>query len=154
MTETNSGLKDYSQNQELIITWDEFHQQTRNALSKICKEMEIKGIIAVARGGVYPAGIFAQDLDIRNIDIICSTSYENKKQLQVPKLTKCPEGDGEGYIIIDDIVDTGKTIREIKKRMPKAHYVAVYAKQEGIDLVDSYSVAVDQNVWVTFPWDL
>lgn len=148
-----SNLKDYSKNNELIITWDEFHLQTRNALKKICKSMEIKGIIAIARGGVYPAGIFAQDLDIRDINIICSTSYENKKQLEVPKLTRCPEGDGEGYIIIDDIVDTGKTIREIRKKLPKAHYVAVYAKPEGVDLVDSHSVFVEQDVWVTFPWD-
>ena len=40
-------------------------------------------------------------------------------------------GDGTGMLIIDDLVDSGKTLELVRKLYPKAHFATVYAKPEG-----------------------
>ena len=69
------------------------------------------------------------------------------------KILKAPEGDGSGLIIVDDLVDTGSTLRLVRKLLPKAHYATVYAKPEGKPLVDTYITEVSQDPWILFPWD-
>ncbi|MDB2403627.1 xanthine phosphoribosyltransferase, partial [bacterium] len=91
-----------------------------------------KGIIAITRGGLVPAAIIARELEIRVIDTISVASYDEKAQgeLQVLKPTQ-DVADGEGWLIIDDLVDTGKTARAIRDLLPAAHFATVYAKPEG-----------------------
>ena len=114
-----------------------------------------KGIIAITRGGLVPAAIIARELEIRVIDTISVASYDEKAQgeLQVLKPTQ-DVADGEGWLIIDDLVDTGKTARAIRDLLPAAHFATVYAKPEGRPLVDSFVTEVSQDTWIYFPWDL
>ena len=62
--------------------------------------------------------------------------------------------DGEGIIIIDDLVDSGKTLDVVRKSYPKAHYATVYAKAKGRPLVDTFITEVSQDTWIFFPWDM
>ena len=62
--------------------------------------------------------------------------------------------DGEGWLIIDDLVDTGETAKELRRMMPKAHFATVYAKPAGRPLVDTFVTEVSQDTWIYFPWDL
>jgi xanthine phosphoribosyltransferase len=63
------------------------------------------------------------------------------------------EGDGKDWLIIDDLVDTGKTAAVIRKMLPRAHFATVYAKPQGKPLVDTFVTEVSQDTWVLFPWD-
>ena len=63
-------------------------------------------------------------------------------------------GDGDGILNVDDLVDTGKTIHNIKSLYPKAHYAAVYAKPMGKDSLDTFITEVSQDTWIFFPWDM
>ena len=56
-------------------------------------------------------------------------------------------------LIIDDLVDTGKTAKVVREMMPKAYLATVYAKPEGMALVDAYMREISQDTWVYFPWD-
>ena len=55
-------------------------------------------------------------------------------------------------MIIDDLVDTGKTLI-IRKVFRKAHVATVYAKPMERDQVNSFVTEVSQ-IWIFFPWDL
>jgi xanthine phosphoribosyltransferase len=99
-----------------------------------------------------PAAIVARELDMRLIDTICVATYEHQTQGDV-KVLKAPPGDGSGLLIVDDLVDTGATLRIVRKLLPKAHYATVYAKPEGRPLVDTYITEVSQDTWIHFPWD-
>ena len=57
-------------------------------------------------------------------------------------------------LIIDDLVDTGKTARMVRDMLPKAHFATVYAKPKGRPLVDTFITEVSQDTWIYFPWDL
>jgi xanthine phosphoribosyltransferase len=43
---------------------------------------------------------------------------------------QCPAvvGDGGGWLVVDDLVDTGRTAKVLRKLMPKAHFAAIYVK--------------------------
>jgi xanthine phosphoribosyltransferase len=104
-----------------------------------------------------PAMIIARELDIRLVDTISVKSYNHQTQSE-PRIIKMPDqdlvGDGDGVLIIDDLVDTGKTLEVVRKVLPKAHVATVYAKPMGRDQVNSFVTEVSQDTWIFFPWDL
>ena len=55
---------------------------------------------------------------------------------------------------MDDLVDTGETIKALRPKLPNAHYATVYAKPDGRDQVDTFITEVSQDTWIYFPWDL
>ena len=56
-------------------------------------------------------------------------------------------------LIVDDLVDTGKTARVVRELLPKAHFATVYAKPMGRPLVDTFITEVSQDTWIFLPWD-
>ena len=96
-----------------------------------------KGIVAVTRGGLVPAAIIARELNIRLIDTICVSTYDHQS-IRDAKVLKGWDGDSEGWLIIDDLVDTGKTAKVVRELLPKAHFATIYAKPAGRPLVDTF----------------
>ncbi|CAK2825452.1 xanthine phosphoribosyltransferase [Vibrio crassostreae] len=68
-------------------------------------------------------------------------------------VVKAPEGDGEGFLIVEDLVDSGDTARKLREMYPKAKLIAVCAKPSGADLLDEYIVDIAQDTWIEQPWD-
>ncbi len=143
------------------ISWDQIHRDSR-ALAWRLEKMapdggEWKAVVAITRGGMAPAMIIARELDIRTVDTISIKSYDHQEQSEAVVL-KAPDaeiiGDGEGILIIDDLVDTGKTLEVVKSRYPKAHIATVYAKPKGRPMVDTFITEVSQDTWIFFPWDM
>ena len=99
-----------------------------------------------------PAAIIARELEIRLIDTVCVATYDHKNRGE-SAILKGVEGDGEGWLIVDDLVDTGKTARVVRDMLPKAHFATIYAKPAGRPLVDSFITEVSQDTWILFPWD-
>ena len=60
---------------------------------------------------------------------------------------------GQGVLIVDDLVDTGKTARVVREILPAAHFATVYAKPMGRPQVDTFITEVSQDTWIYFPWD-
>jgi xanthine phosphoribosyltransferase len=136
----------------ISVGWDAFHRETRALAGMLRAKGSWRGIVAVTRGGLVPAAIVARELDLRLVDTICIASYDDRRQGEVTVL-KGIEGDGEGFLLIDDLVDTGRTAAVARKMLPRAHFATVYAKPLGRPLVDSFVAAVSQETWIVFPWD-
>ena len=138
------------------VSWEELHRHARALAWRLLEAGPFKGIVAITRGGLVPAAIVARELDIRLVDTICVASYDDAKlgvRGKVEILKGIP-GDGEGYLIIDDLVDTGHTARVVRDMLPKAHFATVYAKPAGRPLVDTFVTEVSQDTWILFPWDI
>ncbi len=95
----------------------------------------------------------ARELGIRYVDTVCISSYDHDNQREM-KVLKRAEGDGEGFIVVDDLVDTGGTAKAIRDMYPKAHFVTIFAKPAGRPLVDDYEVDIPQDTWIEQPWDM
>ena len=70
------------------------------------------------------------------------------------KILKGVDHDGEGYLLIDDLVDTGRTAQAVRKLLPKAYFATLYAKPAGRPIVDSFVKEFKQTKWIHFPWDI
>jgi xanthine phosphoribosyltransferase len=144
------------------ISWDQVHRDSKALAWRLDRqgpgdEGAWRAIVAITRGGLVPAAIIARELNIRVIDTVCVKSYSHQAQTEA-KVLKGPDtamiGDGEGVLIIDDLVDTGRTLEVVRSLYPKAHFATVYAKPKGRPLVDTFITEVSQDTWIFFPWDM
>lgn len=145
---------------DIVISWPELHRDTRVLCHALMAREPFKGIIAITRGGMIPAALVARELEIRLIDTICAASYDEsveagaQNKRSAVKIIKGVDHDGEGYLLIDDLVDTGNTARVIRKQLPKAFFATLYAKPMGREVVDLCVKEFAQDKWVYFPWDI
>ena len=137
------------------VFWEELHRNSRALAWRLLEMNTFKGIVAVTRGGLVPAAIVARELDIRLIDTVCVKSYNKKSKGSVNVLKDATAaGTGKNWLIVDDLVDTGETIKSIRLTLPDAHYATVYAKPSGREQVDTFITEVSQDTWIYFPWDM
>ena len=96
---------------------------------------DFKGVFGVPRGGSLLAVMLSHKLDITYI-----TDFR-----------KVDDGD---IIVIDDIVDTGKTFQFYKEQpeTKDAHYVTIHEHKQSIIKPD-YSVIDKQDKWIVYPWE-
>jgi xanthine phosphoribosyltransferase len=144
------------------ISWDQIHRASRALAWRLDGQGPEDGgawkaIVAITRGGMAPAMIIARELDVRTVDTISVKSYDHQSQ-STAQVLKSPDaemmGDGTGILIIDDLVDSGKTLELVRQMYPKAHFATVYAKPKGRPQVDSFITEVSQDTWIFFPWDM
>ena len=122
------------------VSWDQFHRDCRALTWRLNEVGPFHAIIAITRGGLVPAAITKQG----DLKVLKGVSAE---------VAKLGSGTGKGLLIVDDLVDTGKTGRLVRSMMPDAHFAAVYAKPQGKPLVDTFITEVSQDTWIHFPWD-
>jgi xanthine phosphoribosyltransferase len=144
------------------ISWDQVHRDSRALAWRLDRggpgeAGSWRAIVAITRGGLVPAAIVSRELNIRTVDSICVKSYDHKTQ-NPAEVLKAPDagllGDGEGVLVIDDLVDTGRTLEVVRAAYPRAHFATVYAKPKGRPLVDTFITEVSQDTWIYFPWDM
>ncbi|MEZ5765944.1 MAG: xanthine phosphoribosyltransferase [Xanthobacteraceae bacterium] len=142
------------------VSWEQFHRDCRALTWRLNGLGPFAAVIGITRGGLVPATIVARELGVRIIDTVCVVSYDHQTRGELRLLKgvsdstmKLGEGTGKGLLIVDDLVDTGKTARVVRDLLPDAHFATVYAKPMGKPLVDTFITEVSQDTWIYFPWD-
>lgn len=140
------------------VSWDQFHRDCR-ALAWRLNGMSFETIVTITRGGLVPAAIVARELGVRVIETVCIVSYGDFKQLESLSIVKdiadhIATSDPSRILVVDDLVDTGKTASLVREKLPGAHVATVYAKPKGRPMVDTFVTEVSQDTWIYFPWDL
>ena len=144
-TEITAPVKD-------IVSWEDLDALTADLAVQL-EGRHFDVLLAIARGGLVPAAIVARELDIHLVDTICISSYDWKDKKGEADVLKGFAGDGAGWLLIDDLVDTGRTARIVREMVPKAHFATIYAKPAGREQVDTFITEVSQDTWILFPWD-
>ena len=134
------------------ISWEQLHRDSKALAWRLVDKKQWQGIVAITRGGLVPASIIARELEIRLVDTICISSYDWQKHGDISVL-KPVNMDADDWLLIDDLVDTGKTAQVARDMLPNAHFATVYAKPAGRPVVDTFITEVSQDTWILFPWD-
>lgn len=137
------------------LSWDEFDADCKILAEKLAAIRPWHSMVAITRGGLFPAGLIASWLNIRRIDTICLKTREDDHSQSDPTLLK-PLADGwddAGLLIIDDLVDSGLTAQLVREMFPAAHFASPYAKPAGRPFADTIVREFDQDVWIQFPWE-
>ena len=146
-------------NKAFPVSWDQFHRDSRALAWRLASEGPFAAVVSITRGGLVPAAIVARELNIRVVETISIASYDHQDQsgLRVLKPIAADilaSAATTKLLVIDDLVDTGKTMKLVREILPKAHVATVYAKPLGRPLVDTFITEVSQDTWIYFPWDL
>jgi xanthine phosphoribosyltransferase len=136
------------------VTWDQLHRDAKALAWRLHEKGPWTGIVAITRGGLIPAAIIARELECRLIESVSIVTYDEESRGE-PVVTKYPAaaGDGTGFLIVDDLVDSGATAKVVRNLLPKSHFATVYAKPAGKAQVDTFITEVSQDTWILFPWD-
>lgn len=143
--------------QEKFVTWDDVQAHCRALAQRILDTgRHFDKMLVITRGGMAPASVLARELEIRRIENFCIDTYDLKdsQSIKVPKILKdaAPEF-LEDVLIVDDLADTGTTLKLVREKTKNSLVVTIFAKPAGESLVDMFQESVAQNVWVRFPWD-
>jgi xanthine phosphoribosyltransferase len=136
-------------------SWHEMHREATDLAQRLAFVRSWKGFVAISRGGLVPAAIIARVLGIRLIETICIASYDGmeKGPTEILKAAPATVGKGAGWLLIDDVADSGATAEAARAMLPEAHYATLYLKPAARAFVDTFLREVDQDVWIDFPWD-
>jgi xanthine phosphoribosyltransferase len=142
------------------VSWDQFHRDSRALAWRLHAAGPFDALVCITRGGLVPAAIVARELNVRMIETVCVASYHDYKNQGDITVIKgvaagitAMRGAGKRVLIVDDLVDTGKTAKVVRDLLPAAHFATVYAKPMGRPLVDTFVTEVSQDTWIYFPWD-
>lgn len=146
---------------KIKISWDDI-QQDCHALAKAMVTAHLvtddtKGFVALARGGLSIAQMLGHFLRIRRIECITVMARADDMKNLGASIIGTPSvdiGDGSGWIVVDDLVDTGRSYRFIKAMLPHARFVALYAKTDGQKDAEITLKTFPQDTWLDFPWEV
>ncbi len=116
-------------------------------------------ILVVARGGMSFAHLLAEGLNIRDIALVSLASYDETVQRDTVTINKFPDLDSsKRYLIVEDIVDSGKSMmvlsQELYKRYPDLAYdvVALFYKKTAAYKPTYYFH--EAKAWIEFFWEV
>ena len=123
------------------VSWDQFHRDSRALAWRLSGAGPFEAIVCITRGGLVPAAIVARELGIKLIETVCVSSYTGTSQGDLTVLKNVADsivalGGGQGVrvLLVDDLVDTGKTAKVVREIVPRAHLATVYAKPDAARL--------------------
>jgi len=142
----------------LYVSWEEVEQMCRGNAERIKNEFKPDLILGIARGGLAPARIMSDLLDVKTVFIVCAELYKNIGKTGNLKIKQdYPKNalKGKRVLIVDDVSDTGKTLSEIKgmvgKEALEVRVATLHYKPHSIFKPDYYSQSTSD--WVVYPWE-
>jgi hypoxanthine phosphoribosyltransferase len=126
-------------NGKAFLSWDDIEKQV-DKLAEQINRMDKKPfyIYGVPRGGAIPAVWLSHKTGI------------NYYQLNSSQISKT--ADLSHILIVDDICDSGETIKKLKENFPKCQIATLYYKETAIDKPDIYG-EISTYDWLYFPWE-
>ncbi len=146
---------------KIYITFTEITHRCKQLAEEIMKsDGRPDMILAVARGGLVPAGMLAQLLDVRDIRTICLASYSDDGQQEEIKPIFCSDIPvDKNVLVVDDLIDSGGTLAYLKEKF-KAYntvkFATFYSKTANLNklsLLDYATELKNPDEWIVFPWE-
>ena len=123
------------------------------------EEYKINTIVAITRGGLYPALRLSQLLNIKDIRTICLQSYNGQSSEELKELFCADILDCQNTLFVDDLWDSGKTIRYVREKFPNSLIATIYVKAREEELpnimqyLNHYAAEFEKDCWIVFPWE-
>jgi len=138
------------------LSWRQTEALVKKLANLVREDFEPDVVIGIARGGLVVAVMLSHLLGCE-FRVVHIRHYAGKRRLSRPKLISAP-GDLNGRVlIVDDVADTGVTLRFAKSflsgRGVKNVKTAALAYKPRSKLVPDYFLFKTSD-WIVFPWEL
>ncbi|MGC8600888.1 MAG: phosphoribosyltransferase [Thermoprotei archaeon] len=148
-----------SQPQLQEISWEDV-MILSSKIAKVITSRSFKfdAVVGISRGGIIPARIISDMLLVKDFYVYGVKYYSGINERDEVKVVQRPEGNfkNKNILIVDDIIDTGKTIalvkRELESEVASVKVAALFKKPWSEVEPDFYGDVTDK--WVVFPWEV
>jgi uncharacterized protein len=149
----------------LYVSYDEYHQLIEKLALKVHQSgWAFDQILCLARGGMRPGDVLSRIFD-KPLSIMSTSSYRAEAgtvqgSLDIARFITTPRGELAGRVLlIDDLADTGHTLREVVKRLralpaiSELRTAVIWTKAVSVFTAD-YSVEfLETNPWIHQPFE-
>jgi hypoxanthine phosphoribosyltransferase len=142
-------------------TWSEVYTMLLSQAKEIHQtHFKPDVILAVSRGGWIPARIHSDLMENSNLATVRTECYVGINEVKpTPTLTQqlSERIDGKGVLIVDDIADTGRSLKLVKEHViqkgaTEVRVATLFCKPWSTLKPDYWER--ETEFWVAFPWDL
>lgn len=143
-----------------ILSWETFGTASRELALQIADSgYDADLILAIARGGLLPAGALGYALAVKNLYTMNVEFYTGVDErlpvpMILPPVPDLVELRFARILVVDDVADTGHTLKIVqdffKGRVKEVRSAVLYEKPRSIvkcDYVWKYT-----DLWINFPW--
>lgn len=143
------------------MTW----MDVENAVKKLAYHIRVSNfkpdyLIGITTGGLFPLGLLAKELKVKNI-LTTTAKSNNDNENGVVEIVYIPNIDltNNSVLLIDDVTDRGATLHKvaneiIKRCKPKLLKTATIAFDVNkCDFMPDYHIVKQETDWVVFPWE-
>lgn len=141
-----------------FYSYEEFNKDARFLAQEVRDKFNPDVLLAIARGGMTLGHFMAELLDTRELYTLNSIHYVETEKLETLSIFNIPDlSKKKKVLLIDDIIDSGDTMLEIKKVISKK-YPHVELKVATIFYKSTASMSPDFAVkhaddWIEFFWE-
>ena len=153
-----------------FVTWEDVEAGCISIANKV-GDTQIDLIIGLARGGLIPARLLAQYLDVPRIMCMGISSYNGQEKTnrivtyqQIGQSLQYGIGEKKlisesNILVVDDLSDTGDTfayalLELCETNTPRSiKSAALYVKPDAKYIPDLYYRKLKTNPWIVFPWE-
>ncbi|WP_460519129.1 phosphoribosyltransferase [Humibacter antri] len=142
------------------LTWDGFGEATRDLARRILADGFVpEVVVAIARGGLLPAGAVAYGLGVKSCGALNVEFYTGIGEVLDAPTVLPPELDleflaGRRVLLVDDVADSGRTlalaVELLRDQGAEVRSATIYTKPGSIAMPD-YSWR-ETGLWIDFPW--
>ena len=143
-----------------VLTWDLFGKAARELAGAVVESgYQPDLILSITRGGMLPAGAMSYAMGMKNLHIInveFYTGVDERLPLPVflPPVPAAVDLSGQKALIIDDVADTGETLRMVRDfcatHVAETRTALLYEKPTSVVRCDY--VWKRTSDWISFPW--
>lgn len=143
-----------------VMTWEIFGSASRELAHQVAGSgYDPDLILAIARGGLLPAGALGYALAVKNLYTMNVEFYTGVDErlpvpMILPPVPDLVELRFARILVVDDVADTGHTLKIVeeffKGRVKEVRTAVLYEKPRSVvkcDFVWKYT-----DLWINFPW--
>ena len=153
------------------LTWELFGTASRELSAQVVASGWVPDlIIAVARGGLIPAGAISYAIGVKamgsmNVEFYTGIGETLAEPVVLPPLMDASELPGKKVLVVDDVADSGKTLRMVMELLRheglqlggasvpvEARRACIYLKPRSVHRPDYVWRETDK--WINFPWSV
>jgi hypoxanthine phosphoribosyltransferase len=143
---------------KMMVTWENFDEWVNNIHSQILKsDWHPDVIIGLVRGGAVPAVSLSHKFNIPCVNFrVAFRDFASRDDMS--DIYDWVNVFGRKALVVDDINDTGRTIKYIKDiyNVSNTKFATLIHNAVSTQQVDYYGKMIDKSdkdVWVVFPWE-
>jgi hypothetical protein len=143
-----------------VLTWAGFGEAGRELAQQVADDgYRPDLILTIARGGLLPAGALGYALDVKNLVVVNVEFYTGVDQrldvpVFLPPVPAAVDLAGFRVLVVDDVADTGETLRLVRDycadHVAEARTAVLYEKPRSAVRCEYVWRRTDR--WIDFPW--